>query len=499
MHGRHQPAWDYYFDPLNFTARLSYIFQSGVPKVDLAFYQYFTTYPGHRGSNYMPSDLEDAGYSYEYISPTNFDLPEAYVQGDVLAPNRQAFKAMVVRANDSLTVNGTAKLAAFASAGLPLIFSGGLPSYLASFNQSGAAFVNETIQSLTSMPNVHIVPYDALAKSVASLGITPRATLNSSNGSLYTRWRRDDNNSADYIFVYNDAAVSGLGDGYVEAVIDFESAGTPYEYNAWTGEQTQVANYTKTNSTTSISFQLAGNQSTIIAFHDTQNSSYTQPAKHLESASSHILDVSSSLSSKLNLKIGSGPGKPSIRFPNGTTQTLQSTSASPFSLGNWTLTAEHWDPPANLSDIAAVAVKSNTTHELTDLVSWQSIPGLQNVSGRGYYSTTFTWLPSNTSSLGATIDFGPVIHTLRASLNGHALPPLDPTSARTDISQYLVAGANKVEAVVSTTLVNVLRPIWGQLRTSGVAPAVGVPGPQDYGLVGTVRIVPYQVVEIDLD
>ena len=61
MHGPRQPAWpDFYQDPLNFTARLSYIFQSGIPKLDLAFYMKITTFP-QIVRNYQPQDLEDAG------------------------------------------------------------------------------------------------------------------------------------------------------------------------------------------------------------------------------------------------------------------------------------------------------------------------------------------------------------------------------------------------------------------------------------------------------
>lgn len=60
MHGRHQPAWDYYSDALGYTARLEYVFQSGTPRRDLAFYQKFTVYP-NVVRNYQPIDLEQAG------------------------------------------------------------------------------------------------------------------------------------------------------------------------------------------------------------------------------------------------------------------------------------------------------------------------------------------------------------------------------------------------------------------------------------------------------
>jgi hypothetical protein len=60
MHGKRQPAWDYYSDPMGFVARMQYIFQSGVPKMDLAFYHKWTTYTATPRS-YGPTDLEEAG------------------------------------------------------------------------------------------------------------------------------------------------------------------------------------------------------------------------------------------------------------------------------------------------------------------------------------------------------------------------------------------------------------------------------------------------------
>jgi len=45
---------------MDYVARLSYIFQSGVPKMDIVLYQKLTTYPAEL-RNYQPSDLENAG------------------------------------------------------------------------------------------------------------------------------------------------------------------------------------------------------------------------------------------------------------------------------------------------------------------------------------------------------------------------------------------------------------------------------------------------------
>ncbi|KAI9714496.1 MAG: hypothetical protein M1820_000457 [Bogoriella megaspora] len=482
MHGPRQPAWaEFYQDTMNFTARLSYIFQSGIPKMDLAFYMKITTFPSIV-RNYLPTDLEEAGYAYEYISPENFGLPEAYVSNGVYAPNRQAFKAMIIRANDSMTVNGTEEIAKLANEGLPIVFSGGLPIYVAQYEpRNGTATVSSVLQSITSLPNVHVVPYDNLADSVASLGIQPLTSIKS-NGSWFTYWRRDDLVGADYVFVYNDGQYLGLGNGYSEGTVEFASTGTPYFLDAWTGQQIPIANFTRSNHSTTIPFQLAGNQSIIVAFAD--------------SNSSILCSTSQSNSTGSPCAPSNSINDPSRSLP---------TAAGPVqNLTNWTLVVEQWDPPSNLSNIVPSAtVKYNTTHQLSSLTSWADISGIgPNVSGRGYYNTTFTWPPSSAktpsshggaSNSSAYIDFGAIFHTIRVRINGETLPPLDLTWAKADITPYLKQGENEVEAVVSTPLLNVLRPIWDQLLSSGAGPAIpaNILPVQDYGLLMPVSVVPY--------
>jgi hypothetical protein len=472
MHGHHQPAWDFYSDSLDFIARNQFIFQSGIPKVDLVFWAKYTTY-GTVQPFYLPNDLVEAGYTWEYLSPDDFSLPEAYVLEDgVFAPERQAFKAMILRGNDSLTVEGVQKLAEYAHQGLPIIFSGGVPDYLVSYNASGDVYVNEILQRILGLENVHQVPYENLAESIAALGIEPRTKVDADQ-IWYTYWRRDDKAGADYVFVYNDALGAPFNGGRSKGTVEFASTGTPYLYSAWTGEQTPITNFTQMGNSTSIFFELAGNQSVIVAFHDKNNISPTP-----------------------------GPSGGTGSWSPLSWATLPTYGAS-LTLSNWTLIVEHWDPPANLTEIDVVALKSNTTHYLPNLTSWLNIPGLQNVSGRGYYSTTFS-LPVGYSIQGKAsaspthprapviIDFGAIYHTLRVSVNGHTLPPLDLNWARADISQYLVEGKNQVEAVVATTLFNRLKAMAGELETSGVNVTTGsglLTDPErGYGLLNEVTL-----------
>ena len=489
MHGPHEPAWEFYRDQFDFIARNNWVFQTGIPRIDIAIWQKMTVYPGHiEARTYQPTDLEEMGYSYEYISPDNLDLPAVKIVNKVLAPDAQAFKAFVLRRNDSLTLQGVSKLVEFANAGLPIVFAGGKPSI---FVGTAAPTVQRQalrdIETISRLPNVHVTDSYLVASTIESLGIDPLTKI-STNASWYTYWRFDPVTDVDYIFIYNDAMYIPQGQGASEGSIEFQSTKIPYEYNAWTGDKKPILSYNTTNSSTIISLRLAGNQSTIVAFEP--------PIANLSNAA-RVPNVAGDI-------LGSNIVGEKITLKMKTPTTLA------LPLSNWSLTVEHWDPPVDLYNYTYGASKHNTTHQLSGLVPWLDIPGLQNVSGRGYYSTTFNWPPisnDNNSAAedGAFIDFGFIYHTLRAYVNGRQLPPLDVTEARADIKEYLVSGTNTVEAVVATPLGNVLRPIWWQLMSSGEGPGSADAGPDHgfveppqgkYGLQAEVVVYPYVEMEL---
>jgi hypothetical protein len=450
-----------------------------------------------------------AGYSYQYVSPDNLELPKATVQDKVLASDAQAFKAMVVRANDSLTIPGVKKLVEFAHAGLPIVFSGGIPqSYLGTNQKAALLEAQQSLNQTATLTNVHVTDsYDGLASTLSEIGIKP-ATSITTTGSWYTQQRSDPTTGVVYYYVYNDAMTSPQGQGTSNGTIIFDSVGTPYELDAWIGEQRPVLTYTQSESATSIPIRLAGNQSTIIAFYPDSPNKLERTVVHLTYHSDAIIGANRLNNGSIALKVGPSSEVPTYTLSNDKTETLNSVAITPITISNWTLIAEHWDPPSDLFDIEGGSVKHNTTHTLPNLISWQQISGLQNVSGRGYYSASFQWPPMESSGMnsgspdGAIVDFGFIVHTLRVSINGHLLPPLDVTVAKTDISHLLVNGTNKVEAVVATPLGNILRTIWDQLQTSGESaadPSGGGPAPPvaNYGLLQDVIVTPYQIFIVE--
>lgn len=483
MHGPRQPAWDFYHEWLNWTARTQFVAQTGVPKIDLAFWQKSTDAYVTVTTQYAPLDLETAGtpsgprvghlrctnsftigYTYEYLSPDNFGLAEAYVDNGVFAPNRQAFKALVVRANDTLTLSGVQKLAEYANQGLPIILSGGIPTTVFGHNQTGNENLTATIDGLTQLENVHIVPYDGLASSLASINILPRASI-VSNGSWYTYWRDDAATSTQLVYVYNDATNINLGGGMSIGNISFETTGNPFIYDAWTGEVTALSSFEQSATHTTVQLELAGNQSIIIGFQS--------------GASNDTVLV--------------GRDHSNVKAARDISPLLSETST----LTNWTLTVESWGPPADIYDIGAGSTKTNTSYNLDTLIPWSQISdSLRNVSGRGYYHTEISWSPvqSNSTVSGAVLDLGAIVHTAQLRVNGQIVPPLDPTWARADVGSYLIDGVNEVDIVVSTPLGNAIRTVWNEVETSGRLAVLTDPQPPDvagYGLVQDVLLIPY--------
>lgn len=462
--------------------RNQFILQSGIPKRDLVFWNKQTAQNSSIPPLYDSQDLLDAGYGYEYLSPENLQMSEATVSGGLLASDGPAYKAFIIRETDLLTTDRVNMLAKFANQGLPIIFYGGIPSQIAS--STGLAQAQATLKNITSLPNVHRATIGSLATAIDSIGIQPLTKV-SANGTWYTYWRENSSEDSSHALVYNDG-------NYSEGEISFASTRRPFFFDAWTGEQTPVLEYKVSSGYTTIPLRLAASQSVIIRFVNTGPDE--EPSVHVTSAPGFILKFSSSNSSGLVAKVpNSATGE--ITTSDGKNHSIYTKNAtSQFALKDWTLIAEKWGPPADLFDIDTVAIKVNTTHTLPELLSWPEIEGLANTSGVGYYSTTFQW---NDTSDSAFIDFGRAVDTLRVRINGHELPPLDYTWAKADISEYLVKGQNSVEAVVATTMINGLVPIWNELRTSGSPPQIPDWTQQDEaGLVGTVVVVPYYAVVI---
>lgn len=269
----------------------------------------------------------------------------------------------------------------------------------------------------------------------------------------------------------------------------------------WTGLSEPILEYQQAHGKTLIPLALEANQTALLAFGGPSIHEFRALAFHAVQNPFNVqgYKFSTNFSDSVELRIAAGPMDQPLVLSNGRNYTfpLGRTAANTFTLGNWSLTAEHWVAPANFSDASQIASKFNTTHQLDTLIPWTQIPGLANASGLGYYSTSFEWPPRMGSADGAYMLIPQVLHTLRVKVNGHQTSPFDYNAPKVDIGPYLRTGRNDVVIVVPTIMWNYIRSIFEQIVMAGYPPLISItnpghlPGPVDTGLSGTIQVVPY--------
>jgi hypothetical protein len=491
MYSEKQPSWDHGLRAaIDYAARVGWVQQQGVAKLDLAMFNLQSVTDPAGGTIYGEDDLADAGWTYGYISPANFDLAHAFVRDGVLAPDGPGFKALIVSSEQNITLASARALQDYADAGLPVIILGGDPRFYASGDGRDQEAVLDAIAKLRAASGVYSVPVGQLVATLAGLGLTPSVGLQA-DGRWWTTWREDKVTGTDYTFVLGDVNATA-------GELEVQTTKIPYVLNPWTGECKALLHYSVVGNVTKIPLSLAGNETVIIAFSENPFPGVDLPQEHITNAPAGVLGSAYSCDDGLVAHIPSSAAGP-VQLSSGHNVSADGASApSALPLTNWMLTAEHWEAPADIYDAATIAAKRNTTHQLSSLVSWRAIPALANVSGIGYYSTTFSWPPAETANadLGAYITFSSAVHAITLYINGERTTPLSYVNPVLEISPYLKVGENEVLAVVPTVMRNYLLSIKEQLRNGGRNVTM-LAGNVDTGLIGDVEIVPFARVRLD--
>lgn len=483
LHTNKQPAWNHGLeDVLSYISRLQFIQRRGTPRVDVAVLNKQSANNRDFPLIYPSDDLQSEGWTYTYLTDLNLDLPEAVVVDGILSPNGPAWKAFVVEASQNITVDTVERLRRLSQAGLPVIMAG-TPGYYPGRSTCSEGLFRRALSSLVEEANVHQVDRGQVAQKLNELGLSPQTKP--SNTSWYTTWRVDEESGIDYAFIFNDGAAS-------TGEVTFTTTKKPFSLDPWTGERKEVLHYTVGDGTVTISLAFAADQSKLFAF-ETQDHGC-----HMTSATT-ILDAKTTAS---GIRVHShSPG--AVTLSTGKRSPLPSAAAAAFKLANWTLEVSHWERPSDLYDVETIASKHNTTHRLSSstLPSWKSIAGLEDTSGVGYYTTTFSWPPAGDAS-GAYMSFPAVSHGLAVFVNGERVPTFDRHAPVRDITAYLRRGTNEVLAVVPSTMWNYLRTIMGDLRSGGEKSSLmtrlggNLPDRVDNGIIGAVEVIPFVQVEM---
>lgn len=419
------------------------------------------------------------------------------MENGTLAAKGTAYKALVIKDTQNLTITGGQRILEFARAGLPIIFAGGTPRIFPEEQQQSPSSITRALDELKGLPNVYQTEQNSVATKLAQIGIVPRVVFQGNdNGTVYTVWRQIEKTNTDYLFVYSDVQASSV-------TLIVQTTQKPYILDPWTGSINPLLFYQEKMDTLVIPLQLKGNQSTILAFSSGLFEDIPTPELHLESKQANVIDASFSPEDGFyvhfinsatvdNFKVYSSSGEILHMQP-------QPVPAS-FILPNWSLTVEHWDPPTDLYNLSVNAVKMNTSHELVaPVLPWPKISGLNNTAGIGYYRTNFTW-NATTHDFGALLVLDDIPNSARLTINGQTTPPFDLSNPMTDITPYLRKGNNSILIITASSYWNGIVRYLQDLESAGrnLLFALGIPisGPLDEGLVGTVTIVPFKKVKV---
>lgn len=412
------------------------------------------------------------------------------VSDKVLDPSGAGYRALILDHQQFITAKAAQKLVELADAALPIVVIGSLPN--TTIGSKGQDVISRAISKLegSKYSNVAFIQSsDDLLNALDRLSVQPRVkAVSEAAKNLYTVWRSD--KGSDYLHLFNHGSSATF-----EITAGVEQSKVPHRLNAWTGQEVAMASFKRTSGKVTFQVSLKQGQTAIIAF--TEGKSKTS----ITSQSRNVIDALYNSTGKDGLTVLLGDTEAaSLTLSNGQTRRIPAMSSSDkkkllnFDIGNWNLTLESWVPGPD-------ETKSKSTKKLMQLGTqktlkpWSEISGAQNVSGVGTYTATVQvpQVPQvPIKDFVTVLQFGPVMNTIRAWVNGKQLPAIDIYDAQVDISDYLVSGSNTIRVEVASTLFNAVKARVDYVKANGVGPAAPVlytsADWQKHGLVGPVSV-----------
>ncbi|MET9084894.1 glycosyl hydrolase [Streptomyces sp. NPDC004237] len=471
--GPRQPQWRHIDGASGYLARVHEVLQSGTGKVDVAVYrEEFDS----ASEQFDGAALSGAGFSYQLVNWGLLRLPTAGVRDGRLDAKGVGYKALIVPELATMLLDSAERILAFARAGLPVILVGDLPTAATGF--LGAARQDTELSRVLGelSRNRHVTRVTAPADIPTALkrqDVMGSAVPDGITGLLHVRRVSRD---ADHYFLLNTTTSA------VKGTVSLEGDGRPYRIDPWTGEVTPLALYdSRQRGRVTVQVAAAAGEAVVLALSSARDFGCHSPALHAVTADTDVRHTSGGLVARTTT-----PGTYTARLSDGRPATAR-VKAVPkaLTLSSWKLRVEDWRPahPGETGTAATGTVTTVHTLSLSKLTSWQSIDGLEDVSGIGTYTASFTLPADYASAAGAQLGLGGIgAGSVHVRVNGHALPPVNQIDPVVDLGTRLRPGSNTLVVTVATTLLN---------RLKVTRPTVYTQPKQDYGLLGPVTVTPY--------
>lgn len=437
--GERQPNWMFAKDYTDFISRNQMILRQGTPKVDLAVYHhsYYETIDFWGPDKVLDTtDLEQNGYSYDFIDPSILSLDNMQVEENRLDLEGAAYKALIFNNEDMIPYETAKKVKELAENGLTIVFVNSIPENKAFVQDEEVEDLIDEILKLDTV--IEVDDLDSLADALKEHQIIPDADY--SDETLLTNHRQDE--TADYYYFYNYGDAHNYKEIQTADIVDCEieltGEGTPYLMDAWTGETTPIADYTEEDGKVTVNLEIAPNDSKIIAL----SSEELAPAAEATDP-----------------------------------------MAGEVKMDNWSLTVESWTKGETVLDIEKTQIEIG---ELEELKSWNQIEGLETVSGVGVYTTEFEMPSDYKEGQEAYIHCGFIKDAYGVTINDKDIE-IDPISGLANVTDFVKPGKNTIKMIVATSMLNaILKENSSILNEEGRV--LDDRSPAAYGLVNDVVI-----------
>jgi hypothetical protein len=468
-------------DSATWLARNQQVLREGKAKVDLAIYslKYWETIDyANRPKDYDDDGLlEQAGYSYDFVSPSCFALDNATVKAGMLDPEGPAYKAVIVDNETSMPTEIIERFVEYTERGLPIVFIGGLP---VTTTYTAAGDFSAAIEKLGNAPRVSVVPdKESVPGALAKFEVRPAAAYGTP-APLLSNHRQSD--EAHYYRFYN----YGNADDWptaermrdVSTTVTLQGSGRPYLLDAWTGNIWPVAQYRQDSGSVTLDLCIGANDSVIVALAEEGWLGRPTGMVALPNSACRVEYAPNGTMIAMRETTGTVP----VTLNDGQTVSVTFEEVPPpQKLTDWKLRVERWTKGAIPIESAKTTVDVGS---VSGLRPWRKIPGLENTSGIGTYTITFMLKAGWLEGVGAVLDLGAVNDTFRLTVNGTPFIG-NQNDPKIDIGQCLVRGKNTIEVEVASTLFNAWITEYGHDKQAS-----------DYGILGTVMLTPYRWVPL---
>ena len=418
----------------------------------------------HMGVYYRSTELQDHGYTYDYISPDLLSADGVYYDAENGTVELAGYKAIVIYQN-WLDADGALKILEWAEQGLPVVILEHA-AQKTPFNDGRDAELADTIAKLTALNNVRVAQIngeaddfdyfnetadgydDDVYESLLELGVEPYAGFADANHQLLTQSRADEDGNL-YVYMYNYCPndyhqyslreeVQNEDHGlHCETEMTVEGTYVPYSIDPWTGEVTELGEYRHADGKTIFPVALDYGNVALFAFEAVE----TERESVIDTNADLVFVAEDGLTAR-TLSSGSYTAV----LSTGETKSFVTELPEPYDITGWDLTVQAWSANPESGDLVReetidglTTVNRRTSTVVTEipvkldtLTTWDNIPEVgKEVSGVGLYEATFDWDAS--AATGAYIDFGDTLdQAMVVWINGVKVggePTANPTKA----------------------------------------------------------------------